>query len=77
MDSTKLTSLLGYAQAAGTAAITFYATARQDGTVDFTNWVFWAGLAVAVIMALKAHYTQGIPASGQVMATKTDPEARP
>ncbi len=57
MNTDKITNWLGLGQAVVVAAITFYTTANQDGSVDFTSPVFWAGLVVAVFVAVKAYYT--------------------
>lgn len=57
MSTDSLTTYLGLAQAVGTAAVTFYTTASADGTVSLTNPLFWLGMAVAVLMAVKGYFT--------------------
>lgn len=57
MNTDKLTTYLGLFQAIATAGITYWTTAQQDGTIDFTSPVFWLGLTVSVLMAVKGYYT--------------------
>ncbi len=57
MNSDNLTTYLGLAQAIGAAAVTFYTTASADGSIDLKNPVFWMGLAVSVLMAVKGYWT--------------------
>jgi hypothetical protein len=47
----------GLAQAIGVAAIDFYTTANADGSIGWTNPVFYLGLGVAVLVAVKAWFT--------------------
>ena len=57
MNTDKVTSWLGLAQAAAIAAVDFYATSNTDGSVDWSNPVFYVGFAVAVLVAVKAWFT--------------------
>lgn len=57
MDTNKVTSWLGLAQAIGVAAVTFYTTAQDGGAIDWASPMFYIGLAVAVLVAVKAYYT--------------------
>lgn len=59
MDTTKMTSWLGLAQAVGIAVVDFYTTANADGSVNWSSPIFWVGLIVAVLVAVKAYFTQG------------------
>ncbi len=47
----------GLAQAVGIAIVDFYSTANVDGSVNWASPIFWVGLAVAVLVAVKAYYT--------------------
>lgn len=77
MNSSTLTTLLGIAQAAGTAGVAAYATASEDGTVNVKSPIFWLGIGIAILMAVKAYFTQGSAPPGQVMVTKQDPTVPP
>ena len=57
MSNDVKTNWLGLAQAIGIAAIDFYTTANADGSVNWKNPVFWIGMLVAVLVAVKAFYT--------------------
>lgn len=57
MNSDQITTYLGLAQAIGAAAVTFYTTSSADGSLDLHNPIFWMGLAVSVIMAVKGYWT--------------------
>jgi len=48
---------LGVAQAVGIAIVDFYTTANADGSVNWTSPIFWVGLAVAALVAVKAYFT--------------------
>jgi len=48
---------LGLAQAIGVAIADFYLTANADGSVNWANPVFWVGLAIAALIAVKAYFT--------------------
>jgi predicted membrane channel-forming protein YqfA (hemolysin III family) len=63
MSSTTLTTVLGILQAAGIAIIDFVMTAPEspDGS-RWTSPMFYVGLVVAALMAVKAYYTKGIDA---------------
>lgn len=59
MNSEKLVTYLGLGQAVVTAGVTYWATAQQDGSLDLKSPMFYAGMAIAVFMAVKAYYTEG------------------
>ena len=60
MNKDTLTTLLGIGQAAVVAVVDFIATAPADESGSrWTNPVFYMGLVVAVIMAVKGYYTKG------------------
>jgi predicted membrane channel-forming protein YqfA (hemolysin III family) len=59
MNTDKLTSWLGLAQAIGVAAVTFYTTENADGSIDWTSPMFYVGLGVSVLVAVKAYFTKG------------------
>lgn len=48
---------LGLAQAVGIAIVDFYATANADGSVGFSNPMFYVGAVIAVLVAVKAYFT--------------------
>lgn len=56
MNTDKLTTLLGLAQAIGIAAVTFYTTSAE-GSLSLTSPMFWVGLSVSILVAVKAYYT--------------------
>jgi uncharacterized membrane protein len=56
MNTDKLTTYLGLAQAIGVAAVTFYTTS-SDGSLSLTSPMFWVGMAVAILMAVKGYFT--------------------
>ena len=51
-----LTTWLGLGQAVAIAAIDFY-TNSEDGTLNLSNPLFWVGLSVALLVAVKAYFT--------------------
>jgi hypothetical protein len=51
------TNWFGLAQAIGIAAIDFYSTSNADGSVNWSNPIFYVGLVVAVLVAVKAYFT--------------------
>ena len=57
MNTDKMTNWLGLAQAIGIAAVDFYATSNADGSFGWTNPIFWIGMVVAVLVAVKAYFT--------------------
>ena len=57
MNTDNLTTWLGVAQAAGVAAVTFYTTSSEDGTLNLKSPAFWLGLIVSVLVAIKAYWT--------------------
>jgi len=57
MNNDSKVNWLGLAQAVGIAVIDFYGTANADGTVGWSNPVFYIGMAVAVLVAVKAYFT--------------------
>ena len=60
MSKDTLTTILGVVQAAGVAVVSFLATAPADETGSrWTNPVFWLGLGVAVMVAVKGYFTKG------------------
>lgn len=61
MSKDTLTTILGAGQAVAVAVIDFIATTPDsaDGS-RWTNPVFYVGLAVAVLVAIKAYYTKGV-----------------
>jgi predicted membrane channel-forming protein YqfA (hemolysin III family) len=71
--TTTTVTWLGIAQAAGMAIFAYYTTENADGSIDWTDPMFYIGMGVAALMAVKAYMTQGTPAPGTVMATKIDP----
>jgi uncharacterized membrane protein len=56
VNTDKLTTYLGLAQAIGVAAVTFYTTS-SDGALSLTSPMFWVGMAVAILMAVKGYFT--------------------
>lgn len=48
---------LGLAQAVGVAIVDFYATANADGSIGWANPIFYVGAAIAVLVAVKAYFT--------------------
>lgn len=56
MSTDTLTTYLGLAQAIGVAAVTFYTTA-DEGSLSLKSPMFWIGMAVAVLVAVKAYFT--------------------
>ena len=61
MKTDTLTTWLGLLQAVGIAIVDVVMTApaEPDGT-RWTNPMFWVGIIVAALMAVKAYYTKGI-----------------
>jgi hypothetical protein len=59
MNFDKLTTLLGLAQAIGVAAVTFYTTS-EEGSLSLKSPMFWVGLSVAVLVAVKAYFTNKV-----------------
>jgi hypothetical protein len=57
MDKDKLTSWLGVAQAVAVAIVTFYTTEHADGSIDWSSPMMYLGLSVAVLVAVKAYFT--------------------
>lgn len=57
MNTDKATNWLGLAQAIGVAVVDFYATANADGSVGWTNPIFYVGMVIAILVAVKAWYT--------------------
>lgn len=57
MTTDKLTTVLGLLQAMGVAVGDYLVHAQSTGEVNWTAPTFYIGLAVAVLMALKAYYT--------------------
>lgn len=64
MKTDTLTTLLGVLQAIGVAVLDFVMTSptEADGS-RWTNPMFWVGIIVAALMAVKAYYTKGIDAA--------------
>lgn len=56
MNTDKLTNWLGLAQAIGVALVTAYSTASTDG-LGWDSPMFYVGMAVAALVAVKAYYT--------------------
>ena len=48
---------LGLAQAIGVAIVDFYGTANADGSVGWSNPIFYVGMVIAVLVAVKAFFT--------------------
>jgi hypothetical protein len=69
MNTDKLTTLLGLAQAIGVAAVTFYTTS-EEGSLSLKSPMFWVGLAVAILVAVKAYFTnkENVSVPGAVKA---------
>jgi hypothetical protein len=61
MKTDTLTTWLGVLQAVGVAVVDFVMTAPDtaDGS-RWTNPMFWVGMIVAGLMAVKAYYTKGV-----------------
>ena len=57
MNTDKATNWLGFAQAIGIAIVDFYVTSNADGSVAWSNPIFWVGMAIAVLVAVKAWFT--------------------
>lgn len=57
MNTDKVTNWLGLAQAIGIAVVDFYATANADGSAGWTNPMFYIGMVIAALVAVKAWYT--------------------
>lgn len=72
--SSRMITILGVAQAVGTALADFLVHTPMDGGA-LHQPTFYIGLVIAAAMGLKAYYTQGTPSSGQVVVTKIDPDA--
>lgn len=61
MSTTTLTTVLGMLQAAGIAIVNFVMTAPADETGSrWTSPMFYVGMTVAALVAVKAYYTKGI-----------------
>lgn len=65
ISKTTWTTILGIAQAGGTAAVDYLVHAPMEGGAT-EQPTFWLGLGVAALMAIKGYLTQG---------TDTDPVA--
>ena len=48
---------LGLAQGVGIAIVDFYTTANADGSLGWSNPMFYVGAAIAVLVAVKAYFT--------------------
>jgi uncharacterized membrane protein len=57
MNTDKLTTVLGVIQGVGVAVGDYLVHAKETGAIEWTAPTFWIGLAVSVLMALKAYYT--------------------
>ena len=57
MTNNSKVNWLGLGQAIGVAIIDFYTTANADGSVNWSNPIFYVGLAIAALVAVKAYYT--------------------
>ena len=66
MSTDALTTYLGLAQSIGIAAVTFYTTASSDGTLSLTSPMFWVGMTVAILVAVKAYFTNKAALPGVV-----------
>lgn len=62
MSTDSLTTYLGLAQAIGVAAVTFYSTA-DDGNLNLKSPMFWVGMAVTILVAVKAYFTNKVTVS--------------
>jgi len=63
MQTDTLTTWLGVLQAVGVAIVNFVVTAPAADAADGSRWtnpMFWVGMIVAALMAVKAYYTKGI-----------------
>ena len=65
MNTDKLTTLLGLAQAIGVAAVTFYTTS-EEGALSLKSPMFWVGMSVAILVAVKAYFTNKASAAAAV-----------
>ena len=59
MNTTKLTTWLGVAQAVGVAVADYLTHTNMEGGA-LKQPTFWIGLAIAAAMGLKGYFTQGI-----------------
>lgn len=59
MDTNKLTTYLGIAQAIGVGVIDYITHTNMDGGA-MKQPTFWVGLVIAAAMGLKGYYTKGI-----------------
>lgn len=57
MNTDKITNWLGLAQGIAIAVVDFYTTSNADGSVDWSNPIFYIGLVVAALVAVKAYFT--------------------
>lgn len=62
MNSTTLTTVLGIVMAVGTGVADYLVHAPMEGGA-MKQPTYWLGLVIAIAMALKGYYTQGIPAA--------------
>lgn len=59
MNTTRLTSILGIAQAIGVAVADYLTHTTMEGGA-LKQPTFWIGLGIAAAMGLKGYFTQGI-----------------
>lgn len=57
MDNNTKINWLGLAQAVGVAIVDFYGTANADGSIGWSNPIFYVGAVIAVLVAVKAYFT--------------------
>ena len=57
MNTDKITNWLGVGQAIAIAVVDFYTTSNADGSIAWSSPIFWVGLIVAALVAVKAYYT--------------------
>ena len=57
MDNDKKVNWLGLAQAIGVAVVDYHATANADGSIGWDNPWFYVGGAIAILVAVKAWFT--------------------
>lgn len=57
MNTDKITNWLGLAQGVAIAVVDFYTTSNADGSVNWSSPIFYVGLVVAALVAVKAYYT--------------------
>lgn len=60
MNKDTLTTILGMAQGVAVAIIDYIGTTPDTDGTRWTNPIFYLGLGVAVLVAVKAYFTKGV-----------------